>query len=84
MINPAIPLLAAEWKLIEPILVQYSDSQQKIAAYVSIIAARAGEPGYTYGLDIANRKLVPTFTREQLDEQLKQSSVPTQEATPNG
>jgi hypothetical protein len=66
-----IPLLDAEWRLIEPLLAAQMRAQNQINAYVSIMTARAGIDGVAYVFDPAKRALIPTYTKEQVDELLK-------------
>lgn len=72
ILNPAIPILAAEWRIIEPILAENAAVQRRLQDVIAIIAARAGKEGVTYGLSIDQRALVETYTRAQMDELLKQ------------
>lgn len=65
-----IPLLDVEWRLIEPKLRQSVEAETALTAYISIVAARAGDEGAAYILDIEKRALVPVYTKDQVDKKL--------------
>jgi hypothetical protein len=71
---PEIQLSDLEWRLIVARERQRAQAEQSLTEYISIIAARAGVEGTAYVLDIEKRALVPTYTKQQVDEKLAQKA----------